>query len=364
MDNKEFLTLFKNISDDDDVITTTEFIDTGSYIFNAALSGSLYGGFPSNRISVLAGDPATGKSFFAMSAVKAFLDKHSNGMVVYFDTEFALDKEFFNSRGIDAERVKIIQPAFLEDFKDKSNALIEGYLKMNEDTRPRMMIVLDSHSNLPSSKETTVIKEGEKQTRDMHKQQVSNSIFRILTQKLGKANVPMITTAHVYTNTSGYGPAKIISGGIGMQFSASGISMLSKAAEIEEIKVGGKGEKETKFKDVTGTIITATIQKSRFSREKKVVKTRLNFSNGLERYYGLLDLAIKHGIVKRLSTQIEWPDGRKLFEKTIYREPEKYFTPDIMEKLEIAANKEFKFGNLNDDESVVEDDELINSDEE
>lgn len=39
------------------------FVDTGSYIFNALLSGSLHGGLPSNKITAIAGESATGKNF-------------------------------------------------------------------------------------------------------------------------------------------------------------------------------------------------------------------------------------------------------------------------------------------------------------
>ena len=46
---------------------TDTYIQTGSFAFNALLSGSLYGGIPDNKIIALAGEQATGKTYFAMN---------------------------------------------------------------------------------------------------------------------------------------------------------------------------------------------------------------------------------------------------------------------------------------------------------
>jgi len=78
--------------------------------------------------------------------------------------------------------------------------------------------------------------------------------------------------------------------------------------------------------------------------EHKQVDVRLMYERGLDRYYGLLELALKHGIFKSVSTRIELPDGTKTFGKTINNEPEKYFTEEIMQQLDECAKKEFKYG--------------------
>tara|TARA_R110000744_G_scaffold134928_1_gene244251 strand:- start:731 stop:976 length:246 start_codon:yes stop_codon:yes gene_type:complete len=79
--------------------------------------------------------------------------------------------------------------------------------------------------------------------------------------------------------------------------------------------------------------------------ENKMVDVLLTYDKGLDRYYGLCDLAVAHGIFKQVSTRIELPDGSKQYAKTINNDPEKYFTKDIMEQLEKAVEKEFKYGN-------------------
>ena len=198
MKDDSFLDIIKevdpNYSND---IATTGFIDTGCYTLNALISGSLYGGMPNNRITGFAGEQATGKTYFALTAVKSFLNQNENARVVYFDTEFALDKEFFRKRGIDAERVIIIQPDTLETFRTMSSKILTKYGEQKENERPKLMLVLDSLGNLPSNKEVEDADEG-KNVRDMTKTQIIKSIFRILTQKIGKLNVPMIVTNHVY----------------------------------------------------------------------------------------------------------------------------------------------------------------------
>ena len=47
---------------------------------------------------------------------------------------------------------------------------------------------------------------------------------------------------------------------------------------------------------------------------------------------------------KQVSTRIELPDGTKQYAKTINNEPEKYFTKDVMDLLEEASAKEFRYG--------------------
>jgi len=94
--------------------------------------------------------------------------------------------------------------------------------------------------------------------------------------------------------------------------------------------------------------------KSRLSKENKRVEVKLSYKTGLDRYYGLVDIAVKHGIFNKVSTRIETPDGTKTFEKSIYKEPEKYFTKDILDLIDKAAKKEFAYGEEDTDPVVEE----------
>ena len=306
------------------------FIDTGSLAFNALLSGSFYGGMPSNKITAIAGEAATGKTFFALGIVKAFLDKNKDAGVIYFESESALTKDLVESRGIDSSRMVIVPVATVQEFRHQSIKVIDKYLEQDEDKRKPLMFVLDSLGMLSTTKEMEDTAEG-KETRDMTRSQIVKAAFRVLTLKLGKAKVPMIMTNHTYDVIGSMFPQKEMGGGSGLKYAASNIVYLSK-------------RKEKDGKEIIGNIIHCKNYKSRLTKENALVDVRLTYKDGLDKYYGLLELAIKHGIFKSVSTRIELPDGSKQYAKTINNEPDKFFTKDVLTQIDEAAKKEFLYG--------------------
>ena len=184
----------------DDGVSSSEFagfIDTGSYILNAAFSGSLYGGVPDNKITAFAGETTTGKTFFILGVIKHFLDTNPTAGVFYFDTESAVTKKMMAERGIDVKRVWIVEPESIQEFRHKALNILKEYMEKPESKRPRMMFALDSLGNMSSTKELEDTESGA-ETRDMTKGQILRATFRVLTLKLAKACVPMIVTNHVY----------------------------------------------------------------------------------------------------------------------------------------------------------------------
>lgn len=318
------------VSDGIDGSDVTGFINSGSFIFNALVSGSLNGGFANNKITAIAGESATGKTYFALSTVKTFLEENSEGIVVYFDTEQAITSEMIASRGIDVSRIAILPVATIEEFRHQSINIVESYLQENEKNRKPMFMVLDSLGMLSTSKEMSDTSEG-KETRDMTRAQVIKATFRVLTLKLGIAKIPLLITNHVYASM-GMFPTTELSGGNALKYAASTIVFLSK-----------KKDKDSNG-DVIGNIIHCKLFKGRFTKENKIVDVKLNYDTGLDRYYGLVDLALESGVFTKTSTRITLPDGSSAFEKNIYENPEKYFTKEVLEKLEKAAHKEFKYG--------------------
>ena len=312
------------------------FIDTGSYIFNGLLSGSLYGGLASNKITALAGESATGKTFFLMGIVKSFLDKDPNAGVIYFESESAITRQMVIDRGIDPKRMVIMPVTTVQEFRTQAIRVLDDYLSQDEADRQPMFLCLDSLGMLSTTKEVEDTAEG-KETRDMTRAQVLKAAFRVLTLKLGRAKVPMVVTNHTYDVVGSMFPQKEMGGGSGLKYAASSIVYLSK-------------KKEKDGTEVVGNIVHCKNHKSRLTKENKMVDVRLTYDKGLDRHYGLLDLALKYGIFKSVSTRIELPDGSKTFGKTINNDPEKYFTEDIMKQLDDAAMKEFKYG-MSDDEA-------------
>ena len=309
----------------------TSFVDTGSYIFNAVVSGSLFGGIPSNKVTALAGESSTGKTFFALSVVRNFLNQHSDGGVIYFESESAISKDMIESRGIDSKRMVIFPVATIEEFRTQATRILDKYLKEPKDKRQPLMFVLDSLGMLSTSKEMEDIS-NDKQVRDMTKSQLIKGAFRVLTLKLGQAKVPMIVTNHTYDVIGSYVPQKEMGGGAGLKYAASTIIYLTKSKEKEGT-------------DLVGNIIKCEAKKSRLTKEGSKVATRLYFDErGLDKYYGLLELGEQYNIFTRVGNRLKFGET-SVYPKSVLANPEKYFTDEVMAQLEEAARTEYGYGN-------------------
>jgi len=327
--------IVKEIGDDytklaADIDETETYVDTGSYIFNALVSGSIFGGVSGNKITAIAGESSTGKTFFSLAVVKNFLDTHPDGYCLYFDTEAAITKSLVESRGIDTQRLVVVNVVTIEEFRTKALKAVDIYLKKPVDERKPCMFVLDSLGMLSTEKEITDAL-NDKQVRDMTKSQLVKGAFRMLTLKLGQANVPLIVTNHTYDVIGAYVPTKEMGGGSGLKYAASTIIYLSK-------------KKEKDGTEVVGNIIKAKTAKSRLSKENKGVEVRLYYDErGLDRHYGLLELGELGGLWKNVAGRYEI-QGKKIYGKEILKNPEVYFTEEVMQQLDEIARKEFSYG--------------------
>ena len=327
--------IVKEIGDDftklaSDIDESESFVDTGSYILNGLISGSIFGGVSGNKITAIAGESSTGKTFFSLAVVKNFLDSNPDGYCLYFDTEAAVNKSLLQSRGIDLSRVVVVNVVTIEEFRSKALKAVDMYLKAPEDERKPCMFVLDSLGMLSTEKEITDAL-NEKQVRDMTKSQLVKGAFRMLTLKLGQANIPLIVTNHTYDVIGSYVPTKEMGGGSGLKYAASTIIYLSKKKEKDKT-------------EVVGNIIKAKTAKSRLSKENREVNIRLYYDErGLDRYYGLLELGELGGMWKNVAGRYEM-NGKKIYAKEILKNPTEYFTDDIMEKLDNIAQKHFSYG--------------------
>ena len=323
------------VSDGIDSADVTSFIDTGSHAFNALLSGSIYGGMPSNKITAIAGEAATGKTFFALGICKAFLDKDPEAGIIYFESESAISKQMIEARGIDSKRMVIVPVATVQEFRNQSIKILDKYIEQTEKTKKPLMFVLDSLGMLSTTKEMEDTAAG-KETRDMTRSQIVKSTFRVLTLKLGKANIPMIMTNHTYDVIGSMFPQKEMGGGSGLKYAASSIIYLSK-------------RKDKEGTEVVGNIIHCKNFKSRLTKENAMIDVKLTYKTGLDKYYGLIELGEEAGIFKKVSTRYEMPDGSKVFGKNINDNPEKYFTKEVLDKIDEQAKRKFQYGSDEDE---------------
>ena len=313
-----------------DIDETETYVDTGSYIFNGLVSGSIFGGVSGNKITAIAGESSTGKTFFSLAVVKNFLDSNPDGYCLYFDTEAAVNKGLLTSRGIDLQRFVVVNVVTVEQFRQKALQAVDIYLKTPEEDRKPCMFVLDSLGMLSTEKEIRDALD-DKQVRDMTKSQLVKGAFRMLTLKLGQAKIPMIVTNHTYDVIGSYVPTKEMGGGSGLKYAASTIIYLTK-------------KKEKDGTAVVGNLIKAKTAKSRLSKENKDVTVRLYYDErGLDKYYGLLELGEVGGMWKNVAGRYEM-DGKKIYAKEILKNPEKYFTQEVLEKLDEISKEQFSYG--------------------
>jgi len=307
-------------------------ISTGSYALNALISGSIYGGVAANKITTLAGDPSTGKSFYALNVVGEFFKANPTGYAFYFETESAIHSGMLESRGINKKRFAMVPVSTVEEFRTQSTRILDKYLAEKVADRKPIIFVLDSLGNLSTSKEMEDIQTASDK-RDMTRAPLLKGAFRVLNLKLGKAKVPLIVTNHVYALIGAYGNQKDEGGGSGSKYASTTTVYLSKSKfkEQEEIK---------------GVIIKAKLKKSRLSVENRTVTTLLRYDTGLDKYYGLLELAVKFGVVqKATSSMYTFPNGFSGKESEINKNPEKFYTKDVLDAIDAKCPDEFLYGN-------------------
>jgi RecA/RadA recombinase len=327
-----------------DAVGSGEFtgcIDTGCLILNALVSGSIFGGIQNNKTTTLAGDPSTGKTFIAMSILNEYLKNNPEAGALQMDTESAMTNEMMIKRGIYTDRVILNEPITVEDFRDTVINTLDAY--NTEEEKPSMMMILDSLGQLSTRAEHKYMEETDEKkrnTKDMTRERLIKACFRIIRRRLADAKVPMIVTNHIYSSQGGYGPAKVISGGSGLLYTADCILMLTKAKEEDKNAVSliDKG------KEYSGVTIKVNTYKSRLSRENKTVQIRVSYTKGLDKYYGLLPLAEKYGVITKEGNRYLLADGRKVFGKEINENPETIYTAEILAKIDEAAKKEFCYG--------------------
>lgn len=338
--NKDFLKrLKKNVGNPyttlaaDGLLTDDAgYIDTGSYTLNALISGSIYGGVPDNTVTMFAAPHSTGKTFMLLSIISKFLKDHEDSFVYFFESESAINSSLLETHEVDKDRVIIFPVKTIEEYGIQATAAIREYVQEypNKNERPKVLICLDSLGMLCSEREVDNINDG-KTAADMGaRAKAIKFAFRSLVNDCGFNSIPMIITNHVYDNLSAYG-GPVVGGGSGAQYAATTIITMSKSMDKDGT-------------DVVGTKVKATTFKSRKTKEKQKVETKIDFASGLDRYYGLLDLAKEANILTYNGRQFVIGD-KKYFEKTIMKDPQSFFTKELLDEIDEYCKRKFCYGN-------------------
>lgn len=321
----------------------TEFIDTGCLLLNALISGSMFKGLADTRNICIAGESSTGKTFIALTLVKSYLNTYDEGFIVYFDTEHATDHEILENRGIDVQRCKVIEPKYLEEFRQHVLKFCNIHDTMLEKygVKPRIMFVLDSLAALPTmetvekSNTATNSKDGALPVSMGRPQQITKAILREITVECKKRHIPIYFAGHVYKDFQSASNPKyapwVINGGNGVKYYSDFILRVSKS----------------KFKDgdeIVGSAIAFHTIKSRKTKENKKIEAVIHGDKGLLRYYGILDLLLHFELVSKEGRSIVFSDGKKVTIKEVEGNPEIYFTHELLVELDKLLAPVFLYG--------------------
>jgi len=257
-----------------------DMITTSVPMINVALSGKIDGGLTPG-LTVLAGPSKHFKTSFALLMAAAYLDKYQDAVLLFYDSEFGSPQSYFRTFGIDLERVLHTPVVNIEELKfDLINQL------ENIDKNDKVIIIIDSIGNIASKKELEDAM-NEKSVADMSRAKQLKSLFRMSTPYLTMKDIPCLAINHTYKE-QGLFPKDIVSGGTGVYYSADNIWIIGR----QQDKVGT---------EIKGYHFVINVEKSRFVKEKSKIPISVSWEGGVQRWSGLLDVALDSGYVAKPS---------------------------------------------------------------
>lgn len=306
------------------------YVDTGSYILNALVSASIYKGIPKGRVTVLAGPESTAKTFILLESISNFLKAEERGAAIIFTTESSITADMFKDHKIDQGRSYICPVITVQHVRTQMSRILTKYLMNEPEKRRPLFLGCDSLGNLATQEEMDKAEEGSDK-EDMKRAKLIRSLFRVVTTKLGLAQVPFVCSNHTYADPINPYGGKKQSGGGGILYNNSSSVFLSR-------------KKEKEGDEVVGNVIHCKNEKSRLSKENATCDIMVRYDRGLERYYGLVELAEKHGVFIKEGKKYKLPNGVVASEKEINRNPETYYTKEVLDAVDEAAKKEYSYG--------------------
>jgi RecA/RadA recombinase len=314
--------------------------DTGSYALNAIISGKLKdGGVPKGRVIIFAGETGTGKTLL-INKILGLAQKQGVHPVI-FDSEFAVDAESARAVGLDPETTKYVPVDTVESLRNSISKFLDKVIENK--MQGKFIISIDSLGNLSSEKEQQDIAK-DKAAADMGSRAKGiKSLLRTLTLKAGQAGVTVLISNHTYADPVALYPSLIKnqSGGSGPLYMASVIVQLAKKNEKSE---DDKDEILPEARNYSGATLRALTTKNRFVPPFLETSLYLNFLNGLDKYSGLFDMAVNHGIILQTGSTYTMPDGTKLgYKKNFIND--KFYEEVILPGLEKILLEKYKYSN-------------------
>lgn len=321
--------------------TVTDWHDTGCMVLNAITSGSLFGGIPQGRITGFAGPSQAGKTYITN---KILAKAQEQGLMpVIFDTEMAVDENACKAAGLDPSRIKYVPVQTVESCRNQLVAFLDSVIEAK--AQGKFIICIDSLGNLASQKEIDDVEKG-KFAMDMGTRAKGlKSMMRTLTFKAAQANTTVMFVNHTYDDPGAMFPTlvKSQSGGKGPIYLASVLVQLAKRDEKQD---PGNDDDEMipEANKYSGVTLRALTIKNRFVPPFLEGEMYLNFKTGLDKYSGLREMAINHGVIVQNGSTYALPDGTKLGYFKNWGKQEEIWDNSIIPPLEEKLKIAFKYG--------------------
>jgi len=311
----------------------TDWISTGNYALNYLISGDFHKGIPLGKVTVFAGESGAGKSYICSGNIVK--NAQAQGIyVVLIDSENALDEAWLHALGVDTSEDKLLKlnMAMIDDVAKTINEFIKEYKEMPEETRPKVLFVVDSLGMLLTPTDVNQFEAGDLKGDMGRKPKALTALVRNCVNMFGSLNIGLVATNHTYASQDMFDPDDKISGGQGFIY-ASSIVVAMKKLKLKEDEDGNK------VSEVNGIRAACKIMKTRYAKPFEGVQVKIPYETGMNPYSGVVDLFEKEGLLKQEGNRLKWIDPETGEEFKFYRKEWKDDKLDmIMAKFHIKSN--------------------------
>jgi len=326
-------------------------IDTGSMVLNGIISGSLFGGIPRNRLTMLAGPSMTGKSFIVQ---KILANAQKDGLIpVIFDSENAIDKEGATALGLDVSKVKYVPSFSIEECR---NTIYNFLTKAREKGQTgKFIIAIDSLGNMESELQLGRMEKSSTSADMGSRAKAVKSLLRTCTQLAALTKTTIIVTNHIFDDPSAMFPSlvKEMPGGRAAVYLPSVTLQLARKP-IKEDK-NNDDKLAVGQKSYSGVVLRALTAKNRFVKQYLEGEMYLSFENGLNKYYGLLELAVGFGVIEQTGSTYQLPGGDKLGYYSKWKNDQELWDNTIIPGIEEKIKTEWKYSSGQNKEETIPD---------
>jgi RecA/RadA recombinase len=333
------------------------YIDTGSMVLNAIISGSVYGGVPKGRLTQFAGPSQCFKSGFIQQIMA---NAQKDGLtVVIFDSENAIDPESAANLGLDISKVKHVPSTTLEGCRNAIYKFLTGVKEKG--LEGKFLIAIDSIANMQSEMELTRM-DKESVSADMGSfAKAVKSLLKTCINMSTLTKTTIVMSNHVHDNPAQMFPSieQNISGGKAAYYLPTVTVQLARKLVADD---GGKlvdSKLSVGQKKYSGVVIRALTTKNRIIQQYLEGEMYLSFSKGLNKYYGLLEIMKGMGVIdNKGSIYYDWEDNKLGFQKA-FRNDSDLWENRLIPELEKRIKKHWSYGNLKDDDDIPEEDDQL-----